>query len=214
MPVQDNGLYDLSKTGRWATSLLLVLIVAEFLFAGHTLLFLNYLSQFQQGLNPDPTTVDLVGGITGILYAVVFFSCLIVSGMWIYRAAYNALQFSSNEEIKPGWAVGWYFVPIANLWMPYQALKRVWVESVKAEPGGFFGWWWGAWILSNILANLSFRSWNNATMAEQMQTASYIDLATFPLGLVSAYLFRKVILDLTEAQRPIYEGTGQAAVFE
>ena len=61
---------------------------------------------------------------------------------------------SPGLRFTPGWAVGWYFVPIANLWKPYQAMKEIWRAS--KNPGnwqaettsGFLGWWWFWWIIS------------------------------------------------------------------
>ena len=65
--------------------------------------------------------------------------------------------------ISPGWAVGWYFVPFANLVKPYQGMKEAWMASHfrdnwHGEPTpALLVWWWGLWLVTNILANISFR---------------------------------------------------------
>ena len=49
--------------------------------------------------------------------------------LFMPRANRNARAFGSSMSISPGWAAGWFFVPIANLWMPYQAMKEIWQGS-------------------------------------------------------------------------------------
>ena len=43
----------------------------------------------------------------------------IAAGFWIFNAACNARAFGAKGlQISPGWAVGWYFVPIMWLFKP------------------------------------------------------------------------------------------------
>ena len=54
----------------------------------------------------------------------------------------------------PGWVVGWYFIPIAWFWKPYQAMREIWQASVspadwKQQVGSpLLVWWWALWILT------------------------------------------------------------------
>ena len=73
---------------------------------------------------------------------------------WIHRANHNARQLGAADmRFTPGWAVGWYFVPIAWFWKPYQAMTEIWRAS--RNPGGWRGelvspllhWWWILWIV-------------------------------------------------------------------
>jgi hypothetical protein len=43
--------------------------------------------------------------------------------LWQYRAAKTARALGYPARRSPGWGVGSYFVPVVNLWMPYQALR-------------------------------------------------------------------------------------------
>lgn len=76
--------------------------------------------------------------------------------MWIYRANHNARQLGAADlRFTPGWAVGWYFVPIGWFWMPYVAMREIWRASVNpsdwgAEPvSPLLRWWWGLWIVTS-----------------------------------------------------------------
>ena len=79
--------------------------------------------------------------------------------MWTYRVAANAWSFGGNwMTTSPGWAVGWYFIPIALLWKPYGALKGVWQTSHQtAEVSPAMPLWWTFWIITNFLGQISFR---------------------------------------------------------
>lgn len=74
---------------------------------------------------------------------------------WIYRANHNARQLGAADmRFTPGWAVGWYFIPIAWFWKPYQAMTEIWRASVnpsdwRAVPVlPLLRWWWGLWIVT------------------------------------------------------------------
>jgi len=59
-------------------------------------------------------------------------------------------------RITPGWAVGWWFVPFANLGKPAVAMAELWrasggedetrgVWTTRRLPA-VFAWWWGFWV--------------------------------------------------------------------
>ncbi|HSG66518.1 MAG TPA: DUF4328 domain-containing protein, partial [Gammaproteobacteria bacterium] len=63
--------------------------------------------------------------LVGIFQIAIFIVGGILMLMWIHRANYNARQLgAAGLRFTPGWAVGWYFIPILNLWKPYQAMKE------------------------------------------------------------------------------------------
>jgi len=65
---------------------------------------------------------------------------LLCSGLvflcWLYRAACNARALGAQGmQVSPAWAVGGFFVPIIHLFLPYQAVKEIWVNGpVDSEP--------------------------------------------------------------------------------
>ena len=53
--------------------------------------------------------------------------------VWQHRAHANLWAFArSGLRFTPGWAVGWWFVPIASLWKPFEAVRELWKAS---DPG-------------------------------------------------------------------------------
>lgn len=89
--------------------------------------------------------------------------CWLVVGRWIYRASVNAHGLSDEMSISPGWAVGWYFIPIMSLFKPFQAMKEIWFASHESTGGyeerapAVMSLWWGLWILTNALGWMSFQ---------------------------------------------------------
>ncbi len=69
----------------------------------------------------------VVSAAAGIPSAVLFL-------MWFHRV-YRNLPALRNAVLTttPGWAVGWWFIPVANLWMPYRIASEIWCGSVPTR---------------------------------------------------------------------------------
>lgn len=95
--------------------------------------------------------------IVRVLTAIAFL-------MWTYRVYKNLPALgASGLEHTPGWAVGWYFVPIANLVKPYSVTVEIARHSnpeglganARAIGTANVGWWWAAFIISGILGRIA-----------------------------------------------------------
>jgi len=80
------------------------------------------------GFNLDPwlasvLAISILAGLVGLLNFIVFL-------LWYYRNHKNLPALGASElRFTPGWAVVLWFIPILNLWKPYQ----VTVEVMKAS---------------------------------------------------------------------------------
>ncbi len=88
--------------------------------------------------------------------------------IWLYRSYGNLSPLRArNLEHSPGWAVGWWFIPFANLVKPFQVVRELYNESdpefdpktgflnsIKGTPFEV-GVWWATYILSNIAFRIS-----------------------------------------------------------
>lgn len=135
--------------------------------------------------------------LIGIAYLIVFAVTGFLFLRWTYLAKQNA-QLLTSQELKftPGWAVGWYFIPILNFWKPYQALK----ETFKASNPDFAGdWrhaphpesmplWWTLWILSGFVGRAVWRASLNTETLDELISSSWLmfvsDFVDVPLGIV------------------------------
>lgn len=93
-------------------------------------------------------------------YEVVLLPAAILFLYFVYFACANARTMDRPDmEVTPGWAVGWFFVPVASLFKPYQALKEIHRAS-DPEAGadswklfavpGYFPLWWAGFIGYNL----------------------------------------------------------------
>jgi hypothetical protein len=94
---------------------------------------------------------------TALLTSVLFLR-------WIYFSNANAHALKANGmQFTPLWSILWYFVPIAHLWKPYQAMNEIWKCSENPhqwtliKTDSILHWWWFLWILSLLADQLLIR---------------------------------------------------------
>ncbi len=109
------------------------------------------------------------------IQSLVSDACLIVLMVWLYRADKNLRAFGVEKlDYTPGWAVGWWFVPVLNLVRPYQVMREIWLASNpdfvgdrhdqwrKGPTGKFILIWWLAtlvWICSAVAVGIYQCAW-------------------------------------------------------
>ena len=147
---------------------------------------------------------DALLAIAAFLWLIGTF---IVVGMWIYRASANAHAISSEMTISPGWAVGWYFVPVMNLVRPFQAMKETWLASHyrgnwHGEPTpALLVAWWTLWLTTNFLGWISLRLTMSSSLGEINQAAATVALVASLLNVALCLILITMIRRITEAQR-------------
>lgn len=97
---------------------------------------------------------DVITSIATLIYIVTSVFFLI----WLHHAYTNVhARGLKGLRTTPGWAVGWYFVPFANLVMPLLVMFDLWrgshgsVEHWKqARVPSPIAVWWAAWIIGGL----------------------------------------------------------------
>ena len=156
---------------------------------------------------------DLLVGAVGLLQVAIFLSTVIFFLMWLYRAYGNLRALgASHLESSPGWAVGWFFIPILNLFKPYGIVKEIWrksdpqiassqeVTASPANPPLFFLAWWITWVISNILDNITFRLALRAETPEQMLQLAQVELFANVFNIPAAVLAALVVKNINRRQ--------------
>ncbi len=139
---------------------------------------------------------DGIYGMVLLGNGLMLVATYIVFGMWIYRAAANVdAAMVPGFRYTPGWAVGWYFIPIANFYKPFAAMRQIWNASHgngngdldRADP--LLVYWWGLWTLTGIASYFAFRSGLDPGNAAEARSAleaetlsSLLSLALYPLA--------------------------------
>ena len=109
----------------------------------------------------------LVVAAAGLGLLVAHLLAAVTFSIWVHRAAKNLRGLGRRGlRFTPGWCVGWFFVPFANLVKPLQAVQEVWRASgpearddywATAPTSPLFALWWATWLIGNGLANASAR---------------------------------------------------------
>jgi len=132
--------------------------------------------------------------------------------VWTYRVAKNLYAFDAPGD-APSLAVGWWFVPFACLWKPYQALVQVWLGSdpvarsaeeraqAPARTPWFFPIWWMMWLLSLLLGRIAnVVATDNPASVEDWRTGMVFLVAGLVEDLIALALMLTVVWSLTRRQ--------------
>ena len=97
-----------------------------------------------------------------LLFISLFLGGGILIFKWIHRCNKNVRALGSKQmKFSPGWSVGWFFVPIANLFKPFHVMNEIWSAShspndwsANEKPKAILKWWI-LWIASNSVPQIS-----------------------------------------------------------
>lgn len=200
----EQGLEVLARRARIATVCLGLYIVATaFVAVALSSEALGYadLAQFIM-----PNTANLIALFS---YFVIFLATVIVVAMWIYRAHANLYQQGvGGLEYTPGWAIGWYFVPVASFFKPFQAMRELWensmssAEAARSGVHSYVGWWWVAWLGRSIIPNISGLM-SFSTGGGLLQASFILTSLAYVSAIAAALLLMRIIRLVTDAQTSV-----------
>lgn len=85
---------------------------------------------------------------------------------WFYRANVNVRAMGADGLMgSPGLSVGWFFIPIAFLFMPFVVMRDTWKASESPRDwqgrptSPLLGFWWAAMLVTHLAASVAFRIW-------------------------------------------------------
>lgn len=199
---------DAASLVRWTRMFLYAQMVMAVVAIGSGYLEYGTLSAMKDGVFESSEAAmaaaeasDARQGIVSLLQIIV----MVVSGVlilrWIHRANWNARALGAHGmRFTPGWSVGWYFVPIANLWKPFQAMKDIWTASGDdraAQPStALVDLWWASWIIWSLAGNASGRMTMKAKGLDDLISANLVtiasDVATFPVCILLLLIIARI----------------------
>lgn len=160
------------------------------------------------GDNPIGAAIVIGAFLVALFELLIYLTTVVFFSMWLYRAAANLRKFDpwTRLEHAPGWAVGSFFVPFANLIIPYRAVKEVWQKSrtpddallFEPETPASFPLWWLFWLASSFAGNISMRVSFNESVEENI--ATMISIAANALTIIAA-LFAYLVVDAIDKRQ-------------
>ena len=154
----------------------------------------------------------------GVAQFIVFLVTGVVILRWIYRAraCVDALE-ATGMHFTPGWSIGWYFVPIANLWKPFQALNEIW--KATSEPrAAELERSTDPRLVALVVGLLApgrrsgpvYRLSHHARTLEAFQTFSLVSIASSVTHIVLSMTFMAIVVRIDNMQRGHFLGSLQA----
>jgi hypothetical protein len=127
--------------------------------------------------------------------------------VWLHQARRDAGRLGGEPEWAPGWVVGGWFIPVANLVIPYLVVRDVWRAGGPLAPRAPVSRWWAS-VLVTVLLNGLIRLYGVATSDGGVSAKTALDMrvVAYPLwaagavmAVLTAYLAVRVIRRITEA---------------
>jgi hypothetical protein len=154
-----------------------------------------------------------------IITAIAFF-------MWLHRAHRNLPALQAEElAYTPGWAVGYWFVPFLNLVRPCQIMLELHRESDPARvapfrsatSGALIVFWWAAWLLGGILAQISLRmtiygmTKNGIQVIDSLLAATWVDIGSDAFVIAAGLSLIFIVAGIDSAQTNRHRKLGKAS---
>ena len=136
--------------------------------------------------------------VIAVLKLLALLATVVTWLVWQYRAYANLRLVGTREtEYTPGWSVGYWFIPLLNLFRPYQITAELWSHSeignARDPIGGLsgpalVGVWWGSWLITNFFARLY------STMSDSAKTVQgFISVTNYAILHDVLYIVATII---------------------
>jgi len=162
---------------------------------------------------------DSVAATAG-LWGLVALGILVVLIVFLWRAAKNT-ELWQREKAKygPGWTIGAWFIPIANLVLPAMVVQGIWKRSPSIDPYGYrheessarVGWWWITWIVSSIFVRLAGTWGSTRPTAQELSTGDSLRTVGVLCAIAAAVLLIGVVRRLAARQAVLARGGAAVA---
>lgn len=148
----------------------------------------------------------------GLFQSACYVTCMVAFLVWYGRAYRNLARLGArNLRWGNGWAIAYWFIPIANLFRPKQVVNDIWRASDPNLPGptgwtdwpvpALIHWWWAFWLLSSFADRIFFRrSLDDVQTPADFVSVSQTFVAWDLVDLIPAVLAFLVVRSITARQ--------------
>lgn len=147
---------------------------------------------------------DTLYGTAGIVQTTALLTSIVVYLCWFHRVRVNAEVFNPfGHSRKRGWAIGAWFTPVVNLWMPRRITLDIWdASSPWSTPRSHapVNAWWTLWIISLLADRAAFTSYQRADGAQELHDAARLMFFSDAVDIAAAAFAILVVLRLTGMQ--------------
>ncbi|MGH7023512.1 MAG: DUF4328 domain-containing protein [Caulobacteraceae bacterium] len=192
---KSKKVYTYASPRGWARAVVIVMAINLVLLVALSLMTFAYGNDTYYAAEVSLTPVQWVLGLISLAYVLVLVAST-VNFVWIYRVNANAHAFSRRPQVSPIGAILWYFVPIAFLFKPFQAMEETWDASASERRRGappLLLAWWILFLLDNFIGWIALIL-NGSDMHRAALAISYL------AGAVVTVLWILVVRQITSMQ--------------
>ncbi|MEU1369359.1 DUF4328 domain-containing protein [Streptomyces sp. NPDC005803] len=150
---------------------------------------------------------DMLYQGSGSLQVLTFLATAVVFLVWFRRVRRNAEVFDAYAHpMRPGWAIGGWFVPLGNLWLPHRVASGIWTASSPGgsnrlpAPRGLLHAWWVTLLCSELFSRYTGRLSSDAEEPDEVLHAFDLGMAADALDIAAAVLAILFVRRLTAMQ--------------
>ena len=158
----------------------------------------------------------------GLIQIVVLIATPIAFLMWLHRVRRNLTALGAEGlRFTPGWSVGWWFVPIMNLFRPFQIMSETWRANDPGAVGDdwpsarrtpLIGWWWALFLISGFVGNSAARMLLRGDTASELIVASWANIGSDGLEIPAAILAILLVRGINQRQEEKHQHLAAGAV--
>ncbi|MEQ9231814.1 MAG: DUF4328 domain-containing protein, partial [Cyclobacteriaceae bacterium] len=157
---------------------------------------------------------------------------IVVFLQWFRRAYFNLTTAGIKAEESDSWTIWGFVIPIISLYKPYQMMKEladkmhahIMLNSISFQtekPNFIIGIWWAAYLIKNVIAQLSLRVFNGENSVDELITSSKAALASDVFDIIAALITLAMIkqihqMETSFSQLPkngdLFDGFGESDV--
>lgn len=147
-------------------------------------------------------------GVFNLPWLMLWLVLVILYSGWIHRSYTNLVKHNvQGLRMTPAWAVGWNFMPILQLFKPFQVMKEIYLASFYAEDDSeewkhqfipsLFLWWW-LFLLIGIITFVNWFVFSQTFIFLQLDGwLSVISAISF---IISGVILLKLMKQVTDKQ--------------
>lgn len=213
---------------KWLLIGLACLFLLEFVLLFSNIITLNIYEGIAQGqYYPEEvlSADDLRNNVLIFLYALNFFSIIIVFLLWFNRAYKNLRALGIRMNHSNAHTIFVWFVPILNLFRPYKMMDELFFKTKsvlrvhkirfydsESTEKWIFAAWWGLWILSNVLGRYITKYGNRLNDYSEIEDYSKLYELNIANNLISMFLtacFFKLIYNYVGYEKIVFGASKQ-----
>jgi len=208
------GFKSLTPIAKAITIVMAIDLGAELLSDWNTIYAMDLIGRINAGQPYDGsalTAIDVRSKAINVLGYALRIASIVLFCFFMPRANRNARWFRSPMWITPGWAAGYFFIPVLSFWKPYQAMKEIWrgsdpdptVLPFTVRVPALLPLWWAFWLAHGVAGRV-LEYLNKTTAPEAFPTRAWVDLARSLLTIVAILLAIAVVRAVARRQDERY----------